>query len=30
MESTAKHRGKELADMTLEEMDAVWDEIKHG
>lgn len=29
MESAAKERGKELDDMTLEEMDALWDEIKH-
>jgi uncharacterized protein YabN with tetrapyrrole methylase and pyrophosphatase domain len=33
MEQKAKAEGKELSDMSLEEMDAIWDAIKkqtHG
>lgn len=29
MEQVAASRGKELADLTLNEMDAIWNEIKH-
>ncbi len=29
MERIAKEDGKQLADMTLEEMDGIWNEIKH-
>jgi XTP/dITP diphosphohydrolase len=29
MEALAASRGKQLNEMTLEEMDAIWNEIKH-
>jgi uncharacterized protein YabN with tetrapyrrole methylase and pyrophosphatase domain len=29
MESSALSRGKDLSAMSLEEMDAIWNEIKH-